>query len=136
MTVETYDYAGLGYAIDPESDTKQRTVILLGLQTVKCNPRPVVIYVTGGAVKEGSDKIAALSDHCAENKIVFMCPYSTDCDELVATYKYIDKNYLDLNVKKDEISIKAAAGCEDAAQELADYLLDELDIEVGDVEVF
>ena len=34
MKVEFYEYDGKGYIVDPESDTKERTVILLGKQTV------------------------------------------------------------------------------------------------------
>ena len=35
MNVEFYEYDELGYAVDPESDTKEITVILVGKQTVK-----------------------------------------------------------------------------------------------------
>ena len=47
MKVDFYDYNGLGYVVDPESDTKIVPVILIGPQPVKCNPRPAVIYVAG-----------------------------------------------------------------------------------------
>jgi hypothetical protein len=136
MKVETYEYGDLGYAVDPESDTKQRTVILLGLQTVKCNPRPVVIYVTGGKVKDGYEKLEDLKSYCGDNKLVFLCPYATDVDGLLKTYEYAEKNHLDLNVKSDELSIRATADCEDLANEFKEYLEDEFDAELDDVEVF
>ena len=33
MNVDFYEYDGLGYVVDPESDTKVVTVILIGKQT-------------------------------------------------------------------------------------------------------
>ena len=137
MKVETYEYKdGLGYAVDPESDTKQRTVILLGLQTVKCNPRPVVIYVTGGKVKEGFDGLEQLKQYAGDNKLVFLCPYATDVEDLYKTYEYIEKDHLDLNVKSDEVSIRCTKDYEDLANEFKEYLEDEYDAELDDVTVF
>ena len=40
MKVDFYDYNGLGYVVDPESDTKIVPVILIGPQPVKCIPVP------------------------------------------------------------------------------------------------
>ena len=74
MNVEFYKYDELGYAVDPESDTKEITVILVGKQTVKANPRPAVIYVTGGAINESYEKLEELKKYCADNKVVFLCP--------------------------------------------------------------
>ena len=137
MKVEPYEYKdGLGYAVDPESDTKQRTVILLGLQTVKCNPRPVVIYVTGGKVKADYEGLEELKQYAGDNKLVFLCPYATDVDGLVETYEYVEKEHLDLNVKADEVSIRATKDCEGLAEDFKEYLEDELDAELDDVTVF
>lgn len=130
MTVETYRYGDLGFAVDPESDMKERTVILLGLQKVKCNPRPVVIVLTGGKINEEYAGLEDLKTYCADNKLVYLCPDAEDCDGVMKTYTYITKNYLDLNVKKEEISIKGDADHMDLAQEVCDYLLDEYDLEV------
>ena len=47
--VEFKEYEGLGYFIDPESDTKQVFIPSPPtMATVKINPRPGIIYVTGG----------------------------------------------------------------------------------------
>ena len=78
MNVDFYEYDELGYAVDPESDTKEITVILVGKQTVKANPRPAVIYVTGGAINESYEKLEELKKYCADNKVVFLCPKATD----------------------------------------------------------
>ena len=49
--VEFKEYEGLGYFIDPESDTKQVFIPSPPtMATVKINPRPGIIYVTGGKV--------------------------------------------------------------------------------------
>ena len=136
MKVEFYEYDGKGYIVDPESDTKERTVILLGKQIVKCNPRKVVIYVTGGAVDEKYAKLEELKTYCGDNKVVFVCPKADNCDALVETYKYITKNYLDLNIKPKEMSIKSDASHREVATELADYILDEFDMDFGETEIF
>ncbi|MGI6756194.1 MAG: hypothetical protein ACOX4F_09315 [Atopobiaceae bacterium] len=136
MKVETYEYGeGLGFAIDPESDTKQRTVILLGLQTVKCNPRPVIIYVTKGKINADYDGLQQLKDFAAENKVVFLCPFADNVDDLYETYAYLGKNHLELNVKSDEVSIRSTEECKDLAIEFKEYLEDEYDAELDEVEV-
>ena len=57
--VEFKEYEGLGYFIDPESDTKQVFIPSPPtMATVKINPRPGIIYVTGGKVKEGYESRA------------------------------------------------------------------------------
>src|SRR5699024_1661725 len=86
MNVDFYEYDGLGYVVDPESDTKVVTVILIGKQTVKANPRPAVIYVTGGKIDESYEKLEELKKYCADNKVVFICPKATDAEELGKTY--------------------------------------------------
>lgn len=136
MNVDFYDYDGLGYIVDPESDTKVVTVILIGKQTVKANPRPAVIYVTGGKINESYEKLEELKAYCAENKVVYICPTSTDVDELGKTYKYAVDKFKDLNIVKEEISVKADGENMDAAQELVDYVLDEFDDELDDAEEF
>lgn len=136
MNVDFYDYNGLGYIVDPESDTKVVTVILIGKQTVKANPRPAVIYVTGGKINEDYEKLEELKAYCAENKVVYICPTSTDVDELGKTYQYAVDKFKDLNIVKEEISVKADSENMDAAQELVDYVLDEFDDELDDAEEF
>ena len=136
MNVEVYEYDGKGIVVDPESDMKERTVILIGKQMVKCNPRPCVIYVTGGKIDAGYDKMEDLKAFCGDNKVVYFIPTATDAEELAATYDYIKKNYMELNVKPEEVSVKCLPECKDAAQELVDYLLDEFDVETDDAEEF
>ena len=136
MNVDFYDYEGLGYIVDPESDTKVVTVILIGKQTVKANPRPAVIYVTGGKINENYEKLEELKSYCAENKVVYICPTATDAEELGKTYQYALDKFKDLNIVKEEISIKADAENMGAAQELVEYVLDEFDDELEDAEEF
>lgn len=136
MNVEFYDYNGLGYIVDPESDTKVVTVILIGKQTVKANPRPAVIYVTGGKINENYEKLEELKAYCAENKVVYICPTGTDTEELGKSYQYAFDKFKDLNIVKEEISVKADSEHMEAAQELVEYVLDEFDVELEDAEEF
>ena len=136
MNVDFYEYDGLGYVVDPESDTKVVTVILIGKQTVKANPRPAVIYVTGGKIDESYEKLEELKKYCADNKVVFICPKATDAEELGKTYQYARDKFKDLNIVKEEISIKADSEHLDAAQELVEYVLDEFDDELDEAEEF
>ncbi len=136
MNVDFYEYNGLGYIVDPESDTKVVTVILIGKQTVKANPRPAVIYVTGGKINESYEKLEEFKAYCAENKVVYICPTSTDVDELGKTYQYAIDKFKDLNIVKEEISVKADSENMSAAQELVEFVLDEFDDELDDAEEF
>ena len=136
MNVDFYNYGGLGYAVDPESDTKVVTVILIGKQTVKANPRPAVIYVTGGKIDENYEKLEELKAYCAENKVVFLCPTAAEEEELGKTYKYAFDNFKELNIVVDQISVKADADNMDAAAALVDYVLDEYDVELDEAEEF
>lgn len=136
MKVDFYDYDGLGYVVDPESDTKVVTVILIGKQTVKANPRPAVIYVTGGKINESYEKLEELKAYCAENKVVYICPTATDTEELGKTYQYAVDKFKDLNIVKEEISVKADSENLGAAQELVEYVLDEFDDELEDASEF
>ena len=136
MNVDFYEYDGLGYVVDPESDTKVVTVILIGKQTVKANPRPAGIYVTGGKIDESYEKLEELKKYCADNKVVFICPKATDAEELGKTYQYALDKFKDLNIVKEEISIKADSEHLDAAQELVEYVLDEFDDELDEAEEF
>ena len=136
MNVDFYEYNGLGYIVDPESDTKVVNVILIGKQTVKANPRPAVIYVTGGKINESYEKLEELKAYCAENKVVYICPTSTDADELGKTYQYAIDKFKDLNIVKEEISVKADSENMSAAQELVEFVLDEFDDELDDAEEF
>lgn len=136
MKVDFYEYDGLGYIVDPESDTKVVTVILIGKQTVKANPRPAVIYVTGGKINESYEKLEELKAYCAENKVVYICPEATEGEELGKTYKYAVDKFKDLNIVKEEISVKADKEHLEAAQELVEYVLDEFDDELDEAEEF
>ena len=136
MNVDFYEYNGMGYIVDPESDTKVVTVILIGKQTVKANPRPAVIYVTGGKINENYEKLEELKAYCAENKVVYICPTATDVEELGKTYQYAVDKFKDLNIVKEEISVKADSENMDAARELVEYVLDEFDDELDDAETF
>lgn len=136
MNVDFYEYNGMGYIVDPESDTKVVTVILIGKQTVKANPRPAVIYVTGGKINESYEKLEELKTYCAENKVVYICPTATDVDELGKTYQYAIDKFKDLNIVKEEISVKADSENMDVAQELVEYVLDEFDDELDDAAEF
>ena len=70
--VEFKEYEGLGYFIDPESDTKQVFIPSPPtMATVKINPRPGIIYVTGGKVKEGYEQLEALKDYAEKIKLEF-----------------------------------------------------------------
>ena len=86
MNVDFYEYNGMGYIVDPESDTKVVTVILIGKQTVKANPRPAVIYVTGGKINESYEKLEELKTYCAENKVVYICPRLLTPDRYIRPY--------------------------------------------------
>ena len=126
MNVDFYEYDELGYAVDPESDTKEITVILVGKQTVKANPRPAVIY----------EKLEELKKYCADNKVVFLCPKATDVEELAKTYQYAVGNFKKLNIVPEEISVKSDDDHTKQAEELVDYVLDEYDAELDTVEKF
>ena len=112
MKVDFYEYDELGYAVDPESDTKEITVILVGKQTVKANPRPAVIYVTGGAINESYEKLEELKN---SGKTIVIVTHSLDvvkklCHRAIWIYKgevrldgdpvYVIDEYLD-QVAKD-----------------------------------
>lgn len=136
--VEFYAYNELGYIVDPESETKVVFIPSPPTQMVtKINPRPVVIYVTGGKVTEDYEKLEELKTYCEDNKVVFVCPEATDEEELGATYTYVIENAKKLNVKPGEISVKADKENLEAAQAAADYFMDELDADdIDDAEVF
>ena len=68
--------------------------------------------------------------------MVYICPKATDIDELAKTYKYATEKCKDLNIKPNEISVKADAEHLDVAQELVEYMEDEFDAEVEPAEVF
>lgn len=138
MAVEFYAYEELGFIVDPESDTKM--VFIPSPPTnmlTKINPRPAVIYITGGKINEGYEKLEELKAYCEANKLVFICPAATDEEELAATYEYITKNAKTLNIKVENLSIKSDDAHLDAAQAAVDYFMDELDAdELDDAEVF
>ncbi len=135
--VEFYDYEGLGNIIDPESDTKQVFIPSPPtMTTVKTNPRPTILYVTGGKIVEGYEKLEELKAYAEENKVVFVCPSSKDPEEVAETYNYIQSKYKVLNVKRDEITVMGDADTMDDAQAVVDYLVDECDADIEDAEEF
>lgn len=80
--VEFIAYEELGYIIDPPSDTKEVFIPSPPtMTTVKVNPRAAIIYVTGGKIVEGYDKLEALKAYAEENKLVLICPTATDAEE-------------------------------------------------------
>ena len=137
MAVEVYGYEELGIIIDPPSDTKEVFIPSPPtMATVKINPRAAIIYITGGKIDEEYAKLGELKAYCEENKVVYICPKATDMDELAKTYKYATEKCKDLNIKPNEISVKADAEHLDVAQELVEYMEDEFDAEVEPAEVF
>ncbi len=135
--VEFYDYEGLGNIIDPESDTKQVFIPSPPtMTTVKTNPRSTILYITGGKIVEGYEKLEELKAYAEENKVVFVCPTSKDPEEVAETFKYIQSKYKVINIKRDEITVMGDADTMDDAQAVVDYLVDECDADVDDAEEF
>ena len=133
--VEFYAYEYLGFIIDPESDTKEVFIPSPPtMVTAKINPRPAIIYITGGKVVEGYDKLETMKDYAEKNKVVIVCPTAEDAEELGKTYEYVSMKAKLLNVKKDQISIKGDADHMDLAQEAVDYAVDEMDADLDDAE--
>ena len=133
--VEFYAYEDLGFIIDPESDTKEVFIPSPPtMVTAKINPRPAIIYITGGKVVEGYDKLETMKDYAEKNKVVIVCPTAEDAEELGKTYEYVPMKAKLLNVKKDQISIKGDADHMDLAQEAVDYAVDEMDADLDDAE--
>ena len=133
--VEFYAYEDLGFIIDPESDTKEVFIPSPPTRvTAKINPRPAIIYITGGKVVEGYDKLETMKDYAEKNKVVIVCPTAEDAEELGKTYEYVSMKAKLLNVKKDQISIKGDADHMDLAQEAVDYAVDEMDADLDDAE--
>lgn len=137
MAVECYEYEELGFIVDPPSDTKEVFIPSPPtMTTVKINPRAAVIYVTGGKVQEGYDKLEELKAYAETNKTMLICPEATDAETLAETYEYITKKAKMLNIKANEIVVKADAELVEKAQEFVDYLVDELDADVDEAEEF
>ena len=133
--VEFYAYEDLGFIIDPESDTKEVFIPSPPtMVTAKINPRPAIIYITGGKVVEGYDKLETMKDYAEKNKVVIVCPTAEDAEEHGKTYEYVSMKAKLLNVKKDQISIKGDADHMDLAQEAVDYAVDEMDADLDDAE--
>ena len=133
--VEFYAYEDLGFIIDPESDTKEVFIPSPPtMVTAKINPRPAIIYITGGKVVEGYDKLETMKDYAEKNKVVIVCPTAEDAEALGKTYEYVSMKAKLLNVKKDQISIKGDADHMDLAQEAVDYAVDEMDADLDDAE--
>lgn len=135
--VEVYTYEELGLIIDPESDTKEVFIPSPPtMTTVKTNPRNTIIYIAGGKVTEAYEKIEELKTYASVNKVMLMCPESTDPEEVAESYNYLQSKYKVLNVKRDAITVMADAELMDTAQEIVDYLVDECDADIDDAEEF
>lgn len=136
MKVETYNYKNLGFIIDPESDTKVRTVILIGKQTVKCNPRHAMILISEQPITENCEKLEELKTYCAENKIMVFCPASSEISSMEAVYKELFREYLEFNILRDDM---LAAAYDEASLERAvefrEYIMDEYDADLGKIKV-
>lgn len=127
--VEVYEYAG-GTCVDPKSDTK--TVFIPSPPTKmeqKINPRPAVILF-GEFDPEG------LKGQADEEKVVFVLPKDGEEDTFKATYEFTVTKAKKLNVKADQVAVKAAEDAMDTAQAFVDYTTDELDGELDDPEAF
>ena len=135
--VEVYAYEELGWIIDPPSDTKEVFIPSPPtMTTVKINPRKAIIYVTGGKVAEGYEQLDALKAYAEANKTMIICPESTDAEELGEAYNYVKTKAKTLNIKGNEIVVMGDADNLEAAQELVDYAVDELDADLDDAEEF
>ena len=109
---------------------------MVGKQTVKANPRPAVIYVTGGAINESYEKLEELKKYCADNKVVFLCPKATDVKNWQKHISMLLVILKKLNIVPEEISVKSDDDHTKQAEELVDYVLDEYDAELDTVEKF
>ena len=98
------------------------------MATVKINPRPGIIYVTGGKVKEGYEQLEALKDYAEKNKVGIFCPTSLEAEEISKTYQHIQKSGKVLNIKRNELTVMGDA------QEAVDYMVDECDADIDDAE--
>lgn len=124
---------GLGYFVDPESDTKEVFIPSPPtMSTVKINPRSAIIYISGGVVKEGWDKLEALKDYAEKQKVAFVCPFSNDPEEVAKSYEWLHKKCRLLNIKRGEYSVKADSDNLGVAQDVVDYLVDECDADIDD----
>lgn len=131
--VEVQEYEG-GYAIVPESEMKE--VFIPSPPTmskVAINPRPAFIYLSSQAITPDSEKIDAMKAYAVDNKVVILCPEETSGDDVVETYEYATINAKKLNIKKDEIFVKAEPDMMAAAEEAVEALEDE-DVEVEEAE--
>lgn len=137
MAVEFYTYEELGTIIDPPSDTKEVFIPSPPtMTTVKINPRAAILYITGGKVVEGYDKLEMLKSYAEEHKTMLICPEATEAEEVAETYEYIMKKAKILNIKAGEMVVMADADHMDDAQKVVDYLVDELDADMDDAEEF
>lgn len=127
-----------GFLVEPESDTKMVFIPSPPTTTYqKINPRKAVLYLTGGMVCEGYEKLDALKAYCASNKVVMMCPASLEPEDIGDSYEYLMTAARDLNIRRNELQVLADAPHLEVAQAAMEYLEDELDVEFEDeAEVF
>lgn len=122
---------GEAKAVVPASETKQVFIPSPPtMNTVAINPRPCVIYVADAEI---TDEMKA---YCKENKVVFVLPKKDDAEKMMEAYNWAIAKATVINIKKDEVSVKADEANKELAEELVEAISDELDVELGEVEVF
>lgn len=122
---------GDAVAIVPASETKQVFIPSPPtMNTVAINPRPCVIYV---ADVEITDELKA---YCKENKVVFVLPKKEEASEMLSVYNWVVAKATTLNIKKEEVFVKADKENKDLAEQLVETISDELDVELDEVEIF
>jgi hypothetical protein len=115
-------------AVMPKSDEKKVVIPSPPItRMIPINPRPAIIFITENAVSD------ELKVYAKENKQVFIIPVQGSAEEIAEVYSWAVSKKALLNIKSDEISVKADAGGIDLANALVDILQDDTDI--GDAEL-
>lgn len=137
MAVEVYKLEEAGIIIDPPSDVKEVFIPSPPtMTTVKINPRSAIIYITGGKISETYEKLDMLKQYAEENKTMIICPEDADTENLAKVYEYVMEKAKMLNVKGGEIAVAGDLEHMQMAQELVDYLVDELDADIEEAQKF
>ena len=122
---------GLGYLIDPESDTKQIFIPSPpSMNTVKIHPRPAIILISGGEVGPGCSRIDDLKSYADENKVVLVCPASNEPEKVAESFAWLDKKHRLLNVRQSGYSVMATPGNLEDAREVTEYICERFDVDL------
>lgn len=122
--VQVFEYEA-GTIVDPKSDVRMVFIPSPPTQMEqKINPRPVLILF-------GENDIEAVKELADTEKLFVVLPNGTDEDTIEITFELIAKGTKKYNIKKDEITVKTTGNVE-AAQDVVDYLNDELDCDIED----